>query len=163
MILFLYSSPQLHAVSDKSSVFGRFLGAEWSDWADSFCIETGIIRYKFRVPTTWFSEKLKKKFLKDLPFKKYRFTHSGVNGRDFELSHCITHIKRQLYSQVVRSKSNFMIWWPGLAIIKENPDGGRDGQQWLKSWFGPKNMVPILTAFLMSPFQSIRCLDRHSI
>jgi hypothetical protein len=31
---------------------GRFLSPELSDWADSFCIESGVLRYKFIVPTT---------------------------------------------------------------------------------------------------------------
>jgi hypothetical protein len=35
--------------------YGRFLSPQLSDWADSFFIESGILRYKFRVPTTWFS------------------------------------------------------------------------------------------------------------
>ena len=34
-----------------SSRFGRFLWIAWSDWADSFCIESGILRHKFRLPT----------------------------------------------------------------------------------------------------------------
>ena len=32
-------------------VFWLFLGSHWSDWAQSFSIESGISRHKFRVPT----------------------------------------------------------------------------------------------------------------
>ena len=33
--------------------FGRYLQAGWSDWADSICIVPGVLRHKFRVPTTY--------------------------------------------------------------------------------------------------------------
>ena len=37
--------------SKFSMVFGLFLGSHWSDWAQTFFIESGISRHKFRVPT----------------------------------------------------------------------------------------------------------------
>ena len=74
---------------------GRFLSPELSDWADSFFIESGILRYKFRLTTAWFSEKLKNKFFNGLPFKNM-FTHYGVIVQDFELSCCNNHMIRQL-------------------------------------------------------------------
>jgi hypothetical protein len=34
-----------------SARFGRFLWIGWLDWADSFCIESDVMRHKFRLPT----------------------------------------------------------------------------------------------------------------
>ena len=36
--------------------FGRFLEAGWSNWADIFCNESGSLRHKFRLPTTYYYE-----------------------------------------------------------------------------------------------------------
>ena len=42
--------------SNNSAHFGRFLRTWWSDWSDSFCIVPGVLRHKFRVPTTYYCE-----------------------------------------------------------------------------------------------------------
>jgi hypothetical protein len=34
----------------------HFLLAGWSDWADSFCNESGFLIHKFRLPTTYYSK-----------------------------------------------------------------------------------------------------------
>jgi hypothetical protein len=34
----------------------HFLLAGWPDWADFFCNESGFLRHKFRLPTTYYSE-----------------------------------------------------------------------------------------------------------
>ena len=49
---------------------GRFLVVEWSDWADSFCIVSGFLRHKFRLPTKGILETKKfGLFLRYTPFE----------------------------------------------------------------------------------------------
>ena len=50
--------------------FGRFLVVGWSDWADSFCIVSGFLRHKFRLPTKGILETKKfGLFLRYTPFE----------------------------------------------------------------------------------------------
>ena len=92
--------------------FGRFLSLPMSNWANFFCNESGILRNKFRLPTTYWSDNVENPLFSALGH------FQGVWGGEILMELWIPlHISHVYLT--------FGVFWANLAIFFCNESGIR--------------------------------------